>query len=58
MGSSLFSTIDHLAAYATAFDNNALISREKYVEMTSPFVTVVGRRIGYGYGWLRSNILA
>jgi hypothetical protein len=57
MGRSLFSTIDHLAAYATAFDNNTLISREKYVEMTSPFVTVAGRRIPYGYGWLHSNIL-
>ena len=53
----LFSTIDDLAAYATALDNNTLISHDKYVEMTSPFVTGAGRRIPYGYGWLTQQYL-
>ena len=48
----LFSTIDDLAAYAAALDDDKLISREKYVEMTSPFPHGRGREIPYGFGWL------
>jgi CubicO group peptidase (beta-lactamase class C family) len=48
----LFSTIGDLAAYATALDNNTLISHERYAEMTTPYTTLDGRQIPYGFGWL------
>jgi CubicO group peptidase (beta-lactamase class C family) len=48
----LFSTVDDLAAYTTALDENRLISEERYDEMTSPFVSPDGRIMPYGYGWM------
>ena len=48
----LFSTVDDLAAYTTALDENRLISRQRYEEMTSPFVSPDGRTMPYGYGWM------
>ena len=48
----LFSTVDDLAAYTTALDENRLISRARYNEMTSPFVSPDGRTMPYGYGWM------
>jgi len=48
----LFSTIDDLAAYTAALDGNTLISRAKYEEMTTPFVSVQAKTMPYGFGWL------
>jgi CubicO group peptidase (beta-lactamase class C family) len=48
----LFSTINDLATYTTALDNNSLISRSKYVEMTSPYVNGQGKAMPYGFGWM------
>ena len=48
----LFSSIDDLATYATALDNNTLISHEQYAEMTTPYTTLDGRQIPSGFGWL------
>jgi CubicO group peptidase (beta-lactamase class C family) len=48
----LFSTVDDLAAYTSALDENRLISSARYNEMTSPFVSPDGRTMPYGYGWM------
>jgi CubicO group peptidase (beta-lactamase class C family) len=48
----IFSSIDDLAAYATALDRDILISHAKYFEMTTPFTTNEGKQIPYGFGWL------
>jgi CubicO group peptidase (beta-lactamase class C family) len=48
----LFSTIDDLAAYSAALDDDKLIAHDRYVEMTSPFPHDGGKEIPYGFGWL------
>jgi CubicO group peptidase (beta-lactamase class C family) len=48
----LFSTINDLAVYTTALDNNSLISRARYEEMTTPYVNAQGKTMPYGLGWM------
>jgi len=48
----LFSTIDDLATYTTALDDHRLISSGQYEEMTSPYISVQGKTMPYGFGWM------
>jgi hypothetical protein len=48
----LFSTIDDLATYTTALDDNRLISQTRYKEMTSPYINSQGKTMPYGFGWM------
>lgn len=50
-GSGLLTTLDDLARYAIALDENTLLSRESYATMTAPFVLNDGRQSPYGLGW-------
>jgi CubicO group peptidase (beta-lactamase class C family) len=52
----LLTTIDDLAAYSTALDQNALLTAESYKKMTSPFITTNGRANPYGLGWATQQI--
>jgi CubicO group peptidase (beta-lactamase class C family) len=47
----LLTTIDDLAAYCHALDQNTLLTAESYKKLTSPFVTTSGRQGPYGLGW-------
>jgi CubicO group peptidase (beta-lactamase class C family) len=47
----LLTTVDDLAKYMTALDENALLSRESYGVMTQPFLLNDGRKAPYGLGW-------
>ena len=49
--SNLLSTLDDLAAYSHALDQNTLLNAESYKKLTSPFVTTAGRTNPYGLGW-------
>src|SRR5579859_7602862 len=48
----LFSTIDDLAVYTTALDDNTLIPSARYNEMTSPYAGVKSEAMPYGFGWM------
>ena len=50
--SGLLSTINDLATYASALDDNRLIPRERYEKITTPFVNDRGQSMPYGYGWV------
>ena len=54
--SNMFTTIDDLAAYSHALDQNTLLTAESYKKMTSPFVTTDGRTNPYGLGWATQQI--
>lgn len=54
--SGLLSTIEDLATYAGALDENRLVSPEQYERMTAPFVNVEGQSLPYGYGWFTQNV--
>ena len=47
----LFSTIEDLAAYTTALDQNRLISADDYTKMTTPAVNDRGEALPYANGW-------
>jgi CubicO group peptidase (beta-lactamase class C family) len=47
----LLTTVDDLAKYMIALDQNALLTPESYVHMTQPFVLNDGRHSPYGLGW-------
>lgn len=47
----LLTTVDDLARYMIALDENALLTSESYSYMTRPFVLNDGRRSPYGLGW-------
>jgi CubicO group peptidase (beta-lactamase class C family) len=52
---NLLTTLDDLAVYTTALDNNQLISAESYKKITSPFIANSGRVDPYGLGWGTQN---
>jgi CubicO group peptidase (beta-lactamase class C family) len=47
----LLTTVDDLAKYMIALDENALLTAESYSAMTQPFVLNDGRKSPYGLGW-------
>jgi CubicO group peptidase (beta-lactamase class C family) len=47
----LLTTVDDLASYMIALDENALLTAESYSAMTEPFVLNDGRKSPYGLGW-------
>jgi CubicO group peptidase (beta-lactamase class C family) len=47
----LLTTVDDLAKYAIALDENALLTHESYAVITEPFVLNDGRKSPYGLGW-------
>ena len=47
----LLTTVDDLAKYMIALDENALLTPESYLHMTQPFVLNDGRHSPYGLGW-------
>jgi len=47
----LLTTLDDLAKYMIALDQNALLTPESYAHMTQPFVRNEGRHSPYGLGW-------
>jgi CubicO group peptidase (beta-lactamase class C family) len=47
----LLTTVDDLAKYMIALDENTLLTPESYIHMTQPFVLNDGRRSPYGLGW-------
>jgi CubicO group peptidase (beta-lactamase class C family) len=52
----LLTTIDDLAAYSTALDQNTLLTAESYKKMTSPFISINGHANPYGLGWATQQI--
>jgi hypothetical protein len=49
-------TLDDLAAYSHALDQNILLPAESYKKLTSPFVTTSGRANPYGLGWATQQV--
>ena len=47
----LLTTVDDLAKYMIALDENALLTPESYAHITQPFVLNDGRHSPYGLGW-------
>jgi CubicO group peptidase (beta-lactamase class C family) len=54
--SNMFTTIDDLAAYSLALDQNTLLTAESYKKLTSPFITPNGRPNPYGLGWATQDV--
>ncbi len=54
--SNMLSTLDDLAAYSHALDQNVLLTAESYKKLTSPFVTTSGRSNPYGLGWATQQV--
>lgn len=52
----LLTTVDDLAAYSHALDQNTLLTAESYQKLTSPFVTNGGRENPYGLGWSTQHV--
>ena len=52
----LLSTVDDLAKYTTALDENVLLSAESYAHLTTPFTLNDGRLSPYGLGWFVQRI--
>lgn len=53
---NMLTTIDDLAAYSNALDQNILLTAESYKKLTSPFVTTGGRGNPYGLGWATQKV--
>ena len=53
---NMLTTIDDLAAYTNALDQNILLTAESYKKLTSPFVTPAGRLNPYGLGWATQQV--
>lgn len=53
---NMLSSIDDLAAYSNALDQNTLLTAESYKKLTSPFVTKSGRPNPYGLGWATQQV--
>ena len=52
----MLTTIDDLAKYTHALDNNLLLTAESYKKLTSPFVSTGGRVNPYGLGWATQQV--
>jgi CubicO group peptidase (beta-lactamase class C family) len=52
----LFSTIDDLAAYSAALDDNRLITAAQYDEMTALRPTATGKASPYAFGWMTQSV--
>jgi CubicO group peptidase (beta-lactamase class C family) len=52
----LFSTIDDLAAYSVALDENKLLTYAQYEEMTATRVIAQNRAAPYGLGWMTQSV--
>jgi CubicO group peptidase (beta-lactamase class C family) len=52
----LLSTVDDLAKYMIALDQNVLISPESYTHLTTPFTLNDGRLSQYGLGWSTQKV--
>jgi CubicO group peptidase (beta-lactamase class C family) len=52
----LFSTIDDLAAYSAALDNDRLITHAQYKEMTATRITAAGKASPYAFGWMTQSV--
>jgi hypothetical protein len=52
----LLSTVEDLAKYTAALDENVLISAESYARLTTPYALNDGRRSPYGLGWSTQEI--
>lgn len=55
-GTGMLSTVDDLAKYMIALDENMLLSAERYAQLTSPFVLNDGRSSPYGLGWSTQRV--
>lgn len=53
---NMLTTIDDLAAYSKALDQNILLTAESYKKLTSPFITTSGRPNPYGLGWATQQV--
>ncbi len=52
----LLSTVDDLAKYMVALDENSLITSESYTYITTPYVLNDGRLSRYGLGWSTQEV--
>jgi CubicO group peptidase (beta-lactamase class C family) len=52
----LLSTVDDLAKYMVALDENVLVSSESYAHLTTPFTLNDGRLSPYGLGWSTQKV--
>jgi CubicO group peptidase (beta-lactamase class C family) len=52
----LLSTVDDLAKYMIALDENVLVSPESYARLTTPFALNDGRLSPYGLGWSTQKV--
>lgn len=52
----LLSSVDDLAKYMIALDENVLLSAESYAHLTTPFTLNDGRLSPYGLGWSTQKI--
>jgi len=52
----LLSTVDDLAKYTIALDENVLLSAESYAQLTTPFTLNDGRLSPYGRGWSTQKV--
>ena len=55
-GTGLLSTLEDLARYMTALDENVLLSPESYAQLTTPFTLNDGRVSPYGLGWSTQRV--
>ena len=52
----LLSTVDDLAKYMIALDENRLITSESYTHITTPYILNDGRLSQYGLGWSTQKV--
>jgi CubicO group peptidase (beta-lactamase class C family) len=55
-GTGLLSSVDDLAKYMLALDENILLSSESYAQLTTPFRLNDGRLSSYGLGWSTQKV--
>ncbi|AGA28547.1 serine hydrolase domain-containing protein [Singulisphaera acidiphila] len=55
-GTGLLSTVDDLAKYMIALDENRLITSESYAHITTPYILNDGRLSQYGLGWSTQKV--
>lgn len=52
----MLTTVDDLARYMTALDENVLLTAESYAAITQPYTLNDGRKSTYGLGWSTQTI--